>query len=251
MIRAFQDVTTAPPHVAVGVLRACKYDLELSKSRWFEDSAALMRRAHVVMGPDPPPRPADWGDSAMCELCYSDVTPEEMDALPCGHWFCLNCWKEYVHAHSKEKAALLSLSCMAECDHSMTDRLLGRCLEDSAEDLSRWKRWVAEEFASDDLATRSCPTDGCEFVCRYPKGVARDVICPNGHIFCFSCGQEGHAPATCRDARRWRKALSSDSMDIKLILSKCRPCPKCGVMIEKNQGCKFPCVARDWRFFRP
>jgi len=240
LVDDFREVTGARQHVAVAVIEKYKYALEMAKSGWFEDSVRAMLRAKVVDEDDPPAKPSDWEglEEVDCEVCFEEVPLAQMDGLPCGHWACDKCWTGHLVQSAESKAELLGAACMA-CSHPVTERLVRKALSDVPAKLARWKRWKFADFAAEDSATRACPNAGCAFVCRYPKGVARDVICPSGHIFCFACGMEGHNPASCDDAKQWRETLMSDSMDLKWIQSNCRPCPKCGLMIEKNQGCQF------------
>jgi len=217
-----------------------QFALELAKSGWFENRDRVLAATRVVDADDPPAPPAEWDgmDEVTCEVCYTDVPREKMDGLPCGHWACASCWEGYARTLAQDKSLLLAPVCQ-DCDHPVTERLLRKALAPNPAMLGRWKRWKFSDFAAVDTATRACPHGDCGFVCRYPKGVARDVVCPSGHVFCFACGLEGHNPASCHDAATWRHTLQDDSMDLKWIQSNCRPCPKCGMMIEKNQGCQF------------
>ncbi len=86
------------------------------------------------------------------------------------------------------------------------------------------------------------------------------VLCDCQHLFCFECGQEAHAPATCGMLVAWkgkakdgsettnwygppspfrinrRSPCSSRSNHLRL-LSHTKSCPKCGKPVEKNGGC--------------
>jgi hypothetical protein len=89
------------------------------------------------------------------------------------------------------------------------------------------------------------------------------VLCDCQHLFCFECGQEAHAPATCGMLVAWKakakdgsettnwygtslypfkvstathRALPSRSNHSRL-LSHTKSCPKCGKPVEKNGGC--------------
>jgi hypothetical protein len=62
------------------------------------------------------------------------------------------------------------------------------------------------------------------------------------HSFCVSCEFPPHTPASCEQMKRWHGArgyvqLAKEEMAaLELMLSITKPCPKCGVRIEKNQG---------------
>ena len=55
--------------------------------------------------------------------------------------------------------------------------------------------------------------------------------------FCFGCSHEAHQPASCSDVARWNQKNSAESENITWIMANTKKCPKCGVNIEKNQGC--------------
>jgi ariadne-1 len=52
--------------------------------------------------------------------------------------------------------------------------------------------------------------------------------------FCFSCGNEPHQPARCIDFASWRAIFGSSQYWVK---KNAKPCPRCSVPIEKNNGC--------------
>lgn len=54
---------------------------------------------------------------------------------------------------------------------------------------------------------------------------------------CFNCGLTYHLPTTCNLLAMWMQKASDDSETFNWIQANTRQCPKCGVNIEKNQGC--------------
>ena len=63
------------------------------------------------------------------------------------------------------------------------------------------------------------------------------VTCSCGFSFCVRCQEEAHQPATCKQVETWNEKEKSDSENLGWIKANCKPCPKCGANIEKNQGC--------------
>ena len=66
------------------------------------------------------------------------------------------------------------------------------------------------------------------------------------HSFCREGECPPHSPVSCALMKRWHGMrgyveLSKDEMQaLELMYSITKPCPKCGVRIEKNQGkCVF------------
>ena len=87
---------------------------------------------------------------------------------------------------------------------------------------------------------RWCPGVGCQNAAEMPME-APDVFCPCGCSWCFFCEKGAHYPVQCKELKKWRELVKKnggikDENDAwKQQNSK--PCPKCKVPIEKNQGC--------------
>lgn len=65
-----------------------------------------------------------------------------------------------------------------------------------------------------------------------------------GYGFCASCDFPPHGPATCQQVLRWNEregyleiGSEEDILARQCKLKTTKPCPKCGVRIEKNEGC--------------
>ena len=54
---------------------------------------------------------------------------------------------------------------------------------------------------------------------------------------CFNCGKNWHDPITCEYLAKWDKKCIDDSETTLWLSINTKPCPKCHVNIEKNQGC--------------
>jgi len=73
------------------------------------------------------------------------------------------------------------------------------------------------------------------------------------HRFCFSCGEGVHWPVPCERLEKWKEKVEEeigdvdgnvvDPNDVSAVAQKLwlkantRPCPRCNVPIEKNDGC--------------
>jgi len=80
-----------------------------------------------------------------------------------------------------------------------------------------------------------------------------DVQPVRAHRFCFTCGKDPHWPARCEQMDLWKKKLENENIDTSdhkenpnsfeeiandlWLKANTRPCPKCHVPIEKNEGC--------------
>ena len=86
------------------------------------------------------------------------------------------------------------------------------------------------------------------------QAMFQSATCFNGHQYCFACKGLPHDPAPCEDMQEWaslteeymdlvggddtRKASSeSDLASTIWLRANTKECPKCNVMIQKNDGC--------------
>ncbi len=66
-----------------------------------------------------------------------------------------------------------------------------------------------------------------------------NVDCVCGFRFCLGCGQEEHPVVSCDMLRLWNEKCVNESETAHWVMINTKKCPssKCGVRIEKNQGC--------------
>lgn len=108
---------------------------------------------------------------------------------------------------------------------------------------------VLEKFGSELMervyhAVR-CPNPHCD--CHLRSSAASPAIleCACGEEVCAVCKEESHFPAPCTLARVATALVQDgDFANSEWIRSNTRPCPKCEVSIEKNNGCNHMRCAR-------
>eukprot|EP00567_Pseudictyota_dubia_P001932 CAMPEP_0197466988 /NCGR_PEP_ID=MMETSP1175-20131217/65337_1 /TAXON_ID=1003142 /ORGANISM="Triceratium dubium, Strain CCMP147" /LENGTH=609 /DNA_ID=CAMNT_0043003047 /DNA_START=1 /DNA_END=1830 /DNA_ORIENTATION=+ len=176
-----------------------------------------------------------------CQICYDEdgFDPAEMMAMPCGHEFCLDCWRGFLEVAVTNGPASVMTTCpQAGCNEIVTEEELRRAATDV---LPKFEGYQLRSFVEMNGLTRWCPGPGCERVaigtarCIDAAGDARCDACTT--CFCLRCGEEPHAPVTCRDLVRWNEKCRNESETANWILANTKPCPKCSSRIEKNQGC--------------
>jgi len=55
--------------------------------------------------------------------------------------------------------------------------------------------------------------------------------------FAFFCSCEDHKPVNCELLKSWEQKNQSDDESQRLVRILAKPCPHCGRLIERNQGC--------------
>eukprot|EP00300_Choanocystis_sp_HF-7_P032365 c4276_g1_i2.p1 GENE.c4276_g1_i2~~c4276_g1_i2.p1 ORF type:complete len:418 (-),score=66.39 c4276_g1_i2:88-1341(-) len=201
---------------------------------WWTDSARLCAKAGVLVGKT---AVVPAGGQALCLVCYQTRDAQrEMYALGCDHWFCLDCWAQYMALAVKTKDGLL-VRCMSEdCPVRLTERDVARV--GPAAVLETWQRYFLESYVDKSNRVKWCPNPrSCTYVCIYEGRDAAEVACTCGYTWCFKCSLEGHKPATCEAVEEWNAKYASTKEVSQWLIANTKPCPKCRVHIEKNHGC--------------
>ena len=95
-----------------------------------------------------------------------------------------------------------------------------------------------KSFTDNNKSVKWCPysKDGCEYAAQRANDFVTNKLvgCICGNIYCFTCGQESHWPATCEMFKQWEEKNNSDGENVLWIKAYTKACPKCNVFIEKN-----------------
>eukprot|EP01101_Sappina_pedata_P005382 TRINITY_DN243_c0_g1_i1.p1 TRINITY_DN243_c0_g1~~TRINITY_DN243_c0_g1_i1.p1 ORF type:complete len:566 (+),score=116.84 TRINITY_DN243_c0_g1_i1:72-1700(+) len=191
-----------------------------------------------------------------CSICFDEVDPSEMTQLMCKHRFCTDCLKGYLAVEVKEKKGRIlcpgltanKKRCQMTMDELMVLGLLG-----DREAEKKFIESLNDNFVLSNKNMAWCPSPGCaNAVERYDVSVEKNecVQCDCGHSFCFECKQADHRPATCKMWASWVNMYFKGNLDSTLVVASIsRPCPKCSVPIQKNDGCNhMHCLRCQFHF---
>jgi ariadne-1 len=183
------------------------------------------------------PKPTD---SIQCAICYDDYPPEEVVSGPCSHFFCTDCFGDYLSLKTREGSDCAFARCPnAGCKCLVPPQLFRSLLEPDL--LPKYEKFMIDSYVSISKTLRWCPVPRCEKVFSCPLGT-RDAMCAGkpdccGSWVCFKCGGEAHQPSNCKVLQVWKDKCENDSETANWILANTKRCPKCSTRIEKNQGC--------------
>jgi len=161
-------------------------------------------------------------DIFQCGICYDEMEPEQTYFLRCGHKFCKSCWISYTTDASNDSSLMnfLDLRCpQHECGvRVMMDDL--QRLEPSL--IPKWNNALLQTFIEEDSSHRYCsgPDCGCVAI-KSNQSIAttyirQKVTCDTcSTSFCFGCGQNDHAPASCQDIAQWNLIKGSSEFYVK------------------------------------
>lgn len=261
------EVLGAPPSAAAILMREHKWAKERLFQSFFDNPEKVQGKCGVLArcqtsrtdGEEKTANTAANRPSAKrkhCEICLDEdgYDPREMIRMPCGHEFCESCWFGYVNNALDKGPLCVRETCpQAGCNELMTEEEVSRAAPDL---LPKFEIYQLRSFVETYGMTRWCPGPGCEQVALAPGaggvfadagGVAKCNKCET--CFCLKCGEEPHAPVTCKDLAMWQEKCRNESETANWILANTKPCPKCSSRIEKNQGCNhMTCSSCKYEF---
>lgn len=155
--------------------------------------------------------------------------------LSCGHFFCEQCWQNYI--------SFLILTDQA---------LSGTCPAQSCK--VKLPSPFIRQYASTKMVTRHIRSRKIEILFKTKpllSGVpvlavtdSRRVLNNNwtftanvGMSTAFECSEEAHRPLSCENFWNWMNYWGSEYESLEWIINNTKECPKCKVSIEKASIC--------------
>ena len=190
------------------------------------------------------PGPKITSAKRKCDICIDDdLPPHEMLSMPCGHEFCRDCWAGFIKSKISDGPSCIRTTCpQAGCTEVITEEEVEKAAPDL---LEKFEGYQLRNFVELNGTSRWCPGPGCERIAALnsTSGIFNDsdnVIADCDACttrFCIKCGEEPHAPLSCKSLELWKEKCKNESETANWILANTKPCPKCTSRIEKNQGC--------------
>ena len=241
-LRDVTEVLDVPVSAAAILMREHKwakerlFEVYLNKPEKLQEACGVQFRCNPVT-------PKNSSKRRHCEICFDDdgFSADEMISMPCGHEFCKDCWQGFTQNMISDGPACIRSKCpQAGCNEIVTEEEVQKA---APELLPKFETYQLRSFVEIDGNSRWCPGPGCErvAVCTHAGlsgGPGICCLCDDcGTTFCLKCGEEPHAPLSCRDLCQWNEKCKNESETANWILANTKPCPKCQSRIEKNQGC--------------
>lgn len=216
------------------LLRTFGWNEKKLQEEWFKDPTAVRNLAGL---PVPPKTVVMLDNTVECQVCSDEVEPSQAFALDCQHVFCLGCWKSWIAASYDKGPEILFTKCPGfKCTRRVPDDVLLRFL--TFKQKENVKGFIIDSFVTGSSGIKYCPGQRCNKAIRYTGGGMKSVKCSCEHSWCFFCTEKSHSPCTCAIAKEWLKKETSAEGTDAWLAGNTKPCPKCNVHIEKNQGCQ-------------
>lgn len=103
----------------------------------------------------------------ICGICFDDeLTHDDMLIMPCGHEFCLDCWRGYITSKVSDGPSCILAGCPQDkCNEVMTEVEVSKAFVDPFNDVrKRFENYQLRNFVDVSGTSRWCPGPGCERV---------------------------------------------------------------------------------------
>ncbi|KAG5472436.1 hypothetical protein LSCM1_03835 [Leishmania martiniquensis] len=253
VVQEVMNLTCLSSSAATLLLRRYRWSRDVAVERYFENSTAVLEDLGITEAAsmhDAAFSRGQGGTPVLCGICAMEYDPGEMACLStCQHYFCLECWRDYIKSRvlenllgtpcpEQECCEVVGLAVMCEIFSKGVDKAQS---DENKYVLKQIHRKYLTSFVEMCPTLHWCPNpQGCAAVIHAPvpplqgQGV-RCFMC--NKEYCLRCSYEPHRPATCENIRQWKNYCSKEGANLAYILSRTKQCPKCKKTIEKSGGC--------------
>ncbi|WFD05651.1 RBR-type E3 ubiquitin transferase [Malassezia vespertilionis] len=233
-----------PTSDAAVLLRHFQWNKERLIERYMDSPEEVKWEAGIADNPNCPKHIEL--ENFTCDVCFMSGEDYggkiETVSLPCGHRYCIDCYKHYAEQKVREEGESRRIQCMNEKCKLIVDELTMSIILTPAT-MERYRLLLDRTYVDDNNTLRWCPAPDCELAveCHVtPKqlhAIVPSVHCDKQHWFCFGCAEAAHQPVICAIVKRWLKKCQDDSETANWISANTKECPKCASTIEKSGGC--------------
>jgi hypothetical protein len=181
-----------------------------------------------------------------CTICLEFKASLPWTSLLCGHRFCNDCLMELFHVAWQNQIEFSHQLCPhRDCNQEWQEADVRAFSGNNKEILQKFHTMKLLNYMRQSLHLRTCPKPDCIFMYDIEGAQPRLIKCPNLNCranFCSHC-QASHNPQiiTCQEiiiiASMSEGELEQESNAWKAS-HQTKPCPSCGINIQKEGGCE-------------
>ncbi|CCU75817.1 RING finger protein [Blumeria hordei DH14] len=223
------------------LLRHFRWNKERLIEEYMDNSRSVLEDAGLGRSCSGPPT-LEAIPGFTCDICCENDVGLQSFAMKCGHRYCINCYRQYLHQKIKEEGQAARIQCPHDgCNRIMDAKSLDLLV--TPELRSRYQELLTRTYVVDKEKLKWCPAPDCvnAIECGIKKKdlvkIVPTVTCDCKYRFCFGCGHPDHQPAPCELVKKWLKKCADDSETANWISANTKECPTCNSTIEKNGGC--------------
>ncbi|KAL1588033.1 hypothetical protein WHR41_03394 [Cladosporium halotolerans] len=197
-----------------------------------------------------------------CSVCAEDVARNQFPKVPHATTVateqhasnvCFKCWRQHLQAEveSKEAESLACPQCSKALDQSEVKKLA------SSFTYREYLDKAAKKCMQDEEEFHACPNAACSWGAFFAKDDGNVFICQECNArYCMSCNVPFHEGQTCEQYVSSQRRAEEEDASIAAVARISRPCPHCGISIDKYTGCDHVTCQRCrhefcWECFRP
>ena len=162
-------------------------------------------------------------------------------------FFCDNCIKTYL-TNKIINGQVLDIKCLlGGCPKRYSEEEINANVEEEV--FKKYKKFknIQIKLSNPNKIYVNCPFPDCEEIVDCTNPESEFMICNNNHIFCYKCHKLGkHEKGKClNDEINLLQKIQNRNKNGKNF----KQCPKCQVIIEKNEGCnQMHCINCGYNF---
>jgi ariadne-1 len=238
MIQEVNELFQIDASVARQLLQHTKWDSEKLVTRYFAgERDKLFAEAKIPLELGSYKKPTG---QISCSVCFDSFDADEIFSLPCHHYFCRECYSEYLQVKVNTEGRAAEIQCPAKDCFLLVDEMTAMKLLPAGAVKERYLKLIAKAFVRDNKLLRGCPAPGCgNFAKLNIASKVLPIACLCGEEYCSGCQQTSHRPCECAMMQEWNNKIQSDSESANWLKLYTRACPKCKAMISKDGGCQY------------
>jgi len=220
------------------ILIQYQWNMERIRDQWYEDvdenekKCGLKLNSVAIKFLEEKKVNSRNNNCLICD-CSKDLT---FFALNCSHFFCGDCWANYLENKLDDILTCISSSCPQQgCNLIVPENIYRKYL--SEDKLLEFEKCIFKNFTDNNDDIKWCPAANCDICIRSISHFMKEITCDCKTVFCFKCCKEGHRPCQCEMIEAWTIKNNSESENVKWLQANTKQCPQCHKYIEKNQGC--------------
>ena len=245
------------------VLVNYNWNYDLLVEEWFDNMEKIKISSHIEQSAESIKKITEFISnnnitSDTCPVCFSELEKDNSLSLKCNHQICNECYVEYIkNKLITDPINILQTPCpLNGCNLYITRTIYKKCITELKYKII-FAKSIIRNFLITNKEIKTCPNPKCNLSIRVQNAIPKEIKCKCGQIFCFSCLEESHFPCDCFMAKEWKNFGEKFGRDeyvwVKketkaennfIVTEHVKYCPKCKLIIEKNQGCNHmtcPC----------
>ena len=167
-----------------------------------------------------------------CLICEGKLNDKEKEdnLLPCMHMICNECYLSQLKVKINNNKIDEITCCQYGCKTKLYDEFIQKKLYPDFELMEKYLKLKRRRQIMLNPNTQLCPFPNCESYAKKGKDIFVECI-DNKHKFCFNCLKDWHQNEECSTQ------IDNKSLNEWIKVNDARRCPKCKILIQKNEGC--------------